>query len=611
MNNSLPKQANEGIENTATVSRFQDFQGKCFKMLSAVLPRALLEQDPFFYSLSTNLTLSIPSPSEVSPVEQLVDLHAGYITKVASNKHGIVFTPKEAAKLLATRLAPYHVENDCRILDPACGSGILLCEALSYLINTDELKSFEEANNFLLTSIFGVDRDPVATCVTRFALLLTLLNHFPNETLQDSSVLPKWWSNVRCGNPLLTPEDDPKRRHGGIQLDSFTHVIGNPPYGLSRDEQIQPTELKLYKELYKSSTFGKQNKYLLFLARSIDLLKDDGRLSFLIPNSWLGIVSGKKIRKELLEKGYIRRIEITSEKLFKGRGVETVFLTIEKKYDSTFLVYPKGEDRDESFELQSEAILRESEEALIPMYRSKKAFRLWNTISENSTPLSKSELGLTPRIALQVYATGKGKPPQSKEVVKEHRFHSEQKTSKECIRYLIGKDISRFQVNWSGQYLRYGEWVAEHQPREYYEGPRIVIREILGKSPRLFQAGYIEEPAFYNRSILHIIPNSQLSQETVSRRCKALLGLLNSTVASFYLLTKGRKASRKLFPKIVNGDLLDFPIPLEFKEQESEIASLVDKLLDEPFSIEVQEKLDQTVADSYQVQVEDILEALS
>ena len=68
--------------------------------------------------------------------------------------------------------------------------------------------------------------------------------------------------------------------------------------------------------------------------------------------------------------------------------------------------------------------------------------------------------------------------------------------------------------------------------------------------------------------MLHILPRNQ--DDETENQLLALLGILNSNLASFVIMQRGRKSQRRIFPKIVNDDLKDFPLPFVFAAQDQE-----------------------------------------
>ncbi|MCB0320603.1 MAG: N-6 DNA methylase [Bdellovibrionales bacterium] len=565
--------AHEGISITMTQQRFDRFQSAAYAHLRESFSAEFLDTHPLFYGPPTSFKNQ--DNSETNTLDRIFE--SSYCLPL-SNRAGAVFTPPKLAHELVTELGDFSSKN-LRILDPACGGGTLLALVLERLL-PQLSRSADDAISFLKSSIFGIDRNPVAVEVTRLYLLTTLLRTYPNDMEFLVRTFRSWRSNIICGNSLIQNS----RRFDGLNLNTlfpflpeeggFSHIIANPPYGLSRGEQIPRDELSALRSLYGNVISGKPNKYLLFMWRIVELLAPNGRFALLVPNSWLGIASATRLRKRLLERRVIHKIVICKSNAIKGRGVETVIVTGGQKPREKLEIKESGKTR---FHLVG--TLLQTKESSIPISWDTEIQDTWAVIAENSLPLCESGIGLVPRIALQVYRKGGGYPPQSDEVVKSHPFHSwtQERTSQHP--YLEGRDVRRYGIKWSGRYLDYGPWVAEYQPISRYEGPRIVIREVLGKGQSLFQATYLEECFLYNRSILHIIPENSRPSSSIEEICLALLTILNSPFGSFVLRTGGRKSNRALFPKVLNADLKLFPIPMQFEANAQHLAAYARRLL--------------------------------
>ncbi|MCI5064199.1 N-6 DNA methylase [bacterium] len=574
-----------------------NWRGLLLETISPLISREVLSSEALFTSLVRS-SLPKDAPLTKNAEQDGARILQSLLEEKAQrgkDLHGVVFTPPHATDRLLHNLFASDIQ-EVSLLDPACGGGTLLIAALIKATQDHRFQDATAASSFLHRSLFGIDRDPYAVLITRLALLRTLYELFPGSSQEIDTHYQHWKGNICCGNFLTLRAEDSAHDLDSLEISAvfnrkskcFSHIIGNPPYGLSRNEQISPRELSHYKKNYAEFLSGKPNKYLLFLVRALSLLEEGGQLSFLLPNSWLGIASARRTRQVLLRKGYIRSIDIVEERTFIHHGVETVFLTLQKKGKASFVLrrYLAQEDRDphQTITLSANEVRERSKEGHIPLFPSQEAQFQWRTIEENSQPLAESSLSLTPRIALQVYATGKGTPPQSKQVVAEHPFHESAPSTPHSHRYLNGKDVGRYTLSWPGSYLRYGEWIAEFQPLQYFSGPRIILREVLHRAPHLIMATYTEECFLYNRSLLHIIPSpgATYSSEESRETCLALLALLNSRVGSFVLQICGRKTNRRLFPKIVQADLSSFPIPKEFAAEKGELSTLALERLTAP-----------------------------
>jgi hypothetical protein len=131
----------------------------------------------------------------------------------------------------------------------------------------------------------------------------------------------------------------------------FDIVIGNPPYVRQEDiidqgihperlEEMDDDEVINLKTQYKNDLvdyvwetfdikpYKRSDIYIYFYFKGIDLLREDGTLSFITSNSWLDIGYGKRLHEGLLkltDLSYI--IGNTSEKSFEDADVNT-YITV-------------------------------------------------------------------------------------------------------------------------------------------------------------------------------------------------------------------------------------------------------------------------------------------
>ncbi|MCB0355269.1 MAG: N-6 DNA methylase, partial [Bdellovibrionales bacterium] len=575
--------------------------------------------DTHEYSTSYDRRMKGTSPS-LSHAELLGRTYKRSLSTRARKKTGVFYTPENIAHSMVQECLSKRQDTDTppTVLDPSCGAGIFLVTALRELFRIYSPKTTEEGEHLLSTCIFGTDRDPQAVELTKRCLRLELREWARAHRLSPPRSL-SLAQNIRCGDSLLDwtnhPWSTPLAQHQAfrwkhafpqqlITKSGFDLVLGNPPYGLSRGEQLSPFENSWLKENYDSIRVGKVNKYILFLARSLGLLHENGHLAFLIPNAWLGIRSGEKLRRLLCENKYLEHLVIFETALFEDPQVEAVIVFASRashKKDSFSLTRSSSPSWKscEQHQTLKYSLCTNDPECLIPTHWTPEVSTLFAHIQEHSQPLT--HFGFRPMIALQAYAAGKGTPPQSKEDVKQHTFHSSEKLSEEYYPYLQGKDVGRYSLTWSGSYLRHGKWLAEPQKLSRFSGPRILLREITRPTPHVLVGTFTNEVYLYNKSVLHILPNEDTSEASLL----ALLAILHSPLASFVLAFRGRKSQRKLFPKIVNRDLQTFPVTnnfLSFIPQLSQLAQeLLDPSLDSNQREQVEIEVNELVCQAYQL----------
>lgn len=527
-------------------------------------------------------------------------------------------TPKEAAAL--------------RILDPACGSGSFLIGAYQFLLdwhlsrythveedvrkhrkelvevpadpNMNTPKSWrlatEERKRILLTNIYGVDIDTQAVEVTKFSLLLKVLEGLSLEQQQMSfeRLLPDLSNNIKCGNSLIgldfytttqtTFLDDEERYRVNafdwrtefptiMQIGGFDAVIGNPPYIFTRNQGIdEPQKLYFYKNyMYQSQQL---NTFGIFIERCRSLLRNNGYLGFITPNNWLTIDTFAPLRKFILENTSASKIVNIRDRVFAAANVDTAIILFKKGLPSWITIAELSDGKEVfSRQIQVSNIKPPAYIIQIALFRNPENIPFLERIESLSQPLAAF---CTVSTGLKVYQIGKGKPPQTDYEKNNRVFHSDHKRDATYGPYLDGIDVRRHYLAWSGQYLSYGDWIAEPRKSVPFSGERLLIRQIPAKPPYLVHGVFTNEP-FYNdiNSMVVFSPIEHIS-------LKYLLGLINSRLLSIWFLKKFDKLQRKIFPQFKVKELAVFPIrPVNFSDPpdtalHDQVVLLVERMLE-------------------------------
>ena len=515
---------------------------------------------------------------------------------------GVYYTPKYIVDYIVKNTVGKVIEGKTpkqiekiKILDPACGSGSFLLGAFQCLIdyhvawyekhpkearrhpmfpelvkngNGEPRLSLNRKAKILSHNLFGVDLDPQAVEITMMNLYLKALEG-EREIPHNKRVLPELNHNIRCGNSLIAPDITKEQKLSPEEWErlrpfdwnaKFPHimtaggfhaVIGNPPYIFTR-ETIGVKERKYYSDKFALG-WEKQNTFMLFMERLLQLIRPSGLGSFIVPNSWLTIESAKLLRQRYLL--HLRMVLDLNYRVFEGVSMEPSTFVVGGKETAT----PIGLARIKSpTELRSAEYFYADRPRLqkhnrIVFHESNSVSDLVERILTTTKPLG--ELFVV-RTGLQAYEKSKGKPPQSAEDVRKHVFDRNRRENKYSIRYLEGRDVERYGIHWSGLWMQYGPWLA--QPREIgiFMRPRILLREITAQPPYFLHYAYVEDQFLNNKSVLNI-----LDHDDNPERLKALIGVLNSKLISFFYKKQAVKSGRKIFPKVVARDLARFPVP--------------------------------------------------
>lgn len=250
---------------------------------------------------------------------------------------------KEIVKDLDNKLTAYrNWLLEITILDPACGSGAFLNQALEFLIQEhkkiDELKAqllggsivFPDIESKILEkNIFGVDLNEESVEIAKLSLWL--------RTAQKGRKLTILSNNIKCGNSLI---DDPvvagekafnwqNEFSEVFEKGGFDVVIGNPPYvrlqGLKANYE---KESIFYEKSYKSAT-ANYDIYALFIEKGFKLINRKGNVCFIQPHKFLISDFGIGIRGYLLEHKAVESIlHFGSNMVFKDASTYTCVLKL-------------------------------------------------------------------------------------------------------------------------------------------------------------------------------------------------------------------------------------------------------------------------------------------
>ncbi|MBI3885525.1 MAG: N-6 DNA methylase [Opitutae bacterium] len=537
---------------------------------------------------------------------------------------GVYYTPtyivdyivRQTVGPLVEGKTPKQIEK-IKVLDPACGSGSFLLGAYDYLLDwhlryyldhdpaawakkknppvyetspnagrdsfgqplashlSPPARNWQlttaERKRILVAHLHGVDIDAQAVEVTKLSLLLKVLEGEARELrgrqLDFHRVLPDLGQNIKCGNSLIGSDfyaqadlpafDDEARRKINafdwahefksivVEAGGFDAVIGNPPYGADIESACHD-----YLRSHFAAVTNSFDSFIMFMEQAGNLLATRGRLGVIIPSGWVSTPSSRKLRLRFAEQYKPEAFASLPYDVFAGAYIDTMIVVASRM------------KRAENWKLLSDG----SVSLVVFPVRHKvngpddfRAFAKTGDFTSWVDSQNSEFLVLSSRDEAKLVAKLRAAPTTLQAFAEVMRgvevFHPRPRAECKSPRRAFNGDLLRYRFDLGPPaFESFTPEIEEAKPLRFFSGPRILLRQLLSRKFRL-QAIFTCDEFLTNQSVQSLVPRGEFPD------ARALLGILNSKLLSWYFCQINLVARRDDFPKTIIKQTRELPFP--------------------------------------------------
>ena len=503
--------------------------------------------------------------------ESIVDLFERSLEKFERKDMGQYYTPKTIVEYIISQL---NIRQDSKILDPSCGCGSFLLTVF------DKFK--EKYGAEFLKNIYGVDINEDAANMTRLCLHM--------KAGFNRKYIPAIKQNIKSGNSIVSNSLLNKQAFNWkdeyaevLNEGGFDFIIGNPPYVTLRNSKDFDSSESIYKQIIG----GPVNAATLMIGRSLELLRDQGVLAFLLPKSILYVDSYQKLRNYLIHNTDILQIYDLGSKFKDVRG-EQFILFVRKKANTSngsvkICVFT---DKNKSMTQQTHIDIYHKDLVRMPRFYTYELQKHYSLISKLSDTGSELREIVNDKIFRGLPIGGN---------------RAEQKNNTGYEKVIRGRDIAKFRLKplpfMKKDLLERQSKIKTNEIRQ----KKVVLQNIFSS-----EAGVI---AAYD-------PHKLLNLDTVTNiivksddEGKYFLALLNSKLINFYIMYAlfNRSKLTMHLDKSYIGSIPIIPNPSQtILSRLKGIVDLLDKTEDKGIQKQKNKEIDKIVYDLYDLKRQEI-----
>ncbi|TLT07248.1 hypothetical protein FE243_05235 [Aliarcobacter thereius] len=477
-----------------------------------------------------------------------------------------------------------------KILDPACGSGAFLNQALEYLINEhknlqndlalmgDLFASYMVEEEILEHNLYGVDINEDAVEIAKLSLWL--------RTAKRGRLLTKLVDKIKCGNSLI--DDKNVVSNAFVWQEEFKEVfenggfdvvIGNPPWN-SKISNIESINISKNFNIDLKNL----NMFAVFFYLANKIIKSNGYINLLVPEVIIKNSSYVNLRDLFINKYNLE--SITNHGQFPGVASNTVDVCYQNYLPNNITKVGFKNSEEESFKIIDTRIYNKNPIKALSFEIDNIQQQIIDKVSKNNKLMEISkikrgiELGQVTNLikcdSCHKYTEISTKYYTNREdnkckycdsvidIEKAFSISSRKKIKPYDLICLSGKEINRYIVN--NFYYIVPNLLGIDYKNEIFSNENLFVKRIATKP----EAMIINDITFAFNTLYSIYDLNKLSK-------KSLLIILNSKLISFYyelVFNLGMNLTTQITVEYLKQ------IPISIPKEEKEFIQKADLMLE-------------------------------
>jgi len=277
----------------------------------------------------------------IIPIEFISNVYEMFIGKDNQQDEGAYYTPLFLVDYILKETVEKHLSDTnkldfqidevssnksdnysyCKVLDPACGSGIFLVETLRKIIEkyiedtgikVKDEKFKTVLNNLANENIYGIDKDLSAVQVAIFSIYLTLLDYLEPPAIETFK-FPILFNTNFFEADFFDLNTTFNSQFKDIKFD---FILGNPPWMRGKGEKQKPLYVEYIEKRRKKEgeldtpkiKIGNKEISQAFLLRSSDFSKSTTKCALIVTSKVLYNLQSKSFREYFLHNFFIERV---------------------------------------------------------------------------------------------------------------------------------------------------------------------------------------------------------------------------------------------------------------------------------------------------------------